>query len=54
MFDVPGSKAWLGLIRTKQEALEIPGPISAKLDISVNLQTHFEFSITIFFQGGAT
>ncbi|XP_024946989.1 A disintegrin and metalloproteinase with thrombospondin motifs 6 isoform X2 [Cephus cinctus] len=35
MFDVPGSKAWLGMIRGKQEALNIPGPITEELVILV-------------------
>ncbi|XP_014473805.1 PREDICTED: A disintegrin and metalloproteinase with thrombospondin motifs 7-like [Dinoponera quadriceps] len=35
MFDVPGSKAWLGTIRPRQEALNIPGPITEDLVILV-------------------
>lgn len=35
MYNVPGSKAWLGMIRTNQEALEIPGPVGAKLEVWV-------------------
>jgi len=27
MFDVPGSKAWLGMIRPRQEALNIPNAL---------------------------
>lgn len=37
MFDVPGSKAWLGMIRPRQEALNIPGPVSEDLVILVNI-----------------
>lgn len=37
MHDVPGSKAWIGLIRTSQLALTIPGPISRPLTIWVNI-----------------
>lgn len=36
MYDVPGSKAWLGLIRTNQEAIEIPGPVTELLQIWVS------------------
>ncbi|XP_048507993.1 A disintegrin and metalloproteinase with thrombospondin motifs 6-like [Athalia rosae] len=35
MFDVPGSKAWLGMIRAKQEALNIPGPVADDLVILI-------------------
>ncbi|XP_029669787.1 A disintegrin and metalloproteinase with thrombospondin motifs 6-like [Formica exsecta] len=35
MFDVPGSKAWLGMIRPRQEALNIPGPVTEDLVILV-------------------
>ena len=35
MFDVPGSKAWLGMIRAKQEALNIPGPVTEDLVVLV-------------------
>ncbi|KAL6256987.1 hypothetical protein P5V15_011923 [Pogonomyrmex californicus] len=35
MFNVPGSKAWLGMIRPKQEALNIPGPVTEDLIILV-------------------
>ncbi|XP_011867754.1 PREDICTED: A disintegrin and metalloproteinase with thrombospondin motifs 6-like [Vollenhovia emeryi] len=35
MFDVPGSKAWLGMIRPRQEALNIPGPVTEDLIILV-------------------
>ncbi|EGI62483.1 hypothetical protein G5I_09163 [Acromyrmex echinatior] len=33
MFNVPGSKAWLGMIRPRQEALNIPGPVTEDLTI---------------------
>nr|XP_012218605.1 PREDICTED: A disintegrin and metalloproteinase with thrombospondin motifs 6-like [Linepithema humile] len=36
MFDVPGSKAWLGMIRPRQEALNIPGPVTEDLVILVS------------------
>lgn len=35
MFDVPGSRAWMGMIRNKQEALDIPGPINQSISIWV-------------------
>ncbi|XP_050455498.1 A disintegrin and metalloproteinase with thrombospondin motifs 6-like [Cataglyphis hispanica] len=35
MFNVPGSKAWLGMIRPRQEALNIPGPVTEDLVILV-------------------
>lgn len=35
MFNVPGSKAWMGMIRNKQEALDIPGPINETVVIWV-------------------
>ncbi|KZC06825.1 A disintegrin and metalloproteinase with thrombospondin motifs 7, partial [Dufourea novaeangliae] len=35
MFDVAGSKAWLGTIRPSQEALNIPGPVMADLLILI-------------------
>ncbi|XP_018396966.1 PREDICTED: A disintegrin and metalloproteinase with thrombospondin motifs 6-like [Cyphomyrmex costatus] len=35
MFNVPGSKAWLGMIRPRQEALNIPGPVTEDLTILV-------------------
>ncbi|XP_077275525.1 A disintegrin and metalloproteinase with thrombospondin motifs 7 [Temnothorax americanus] len=35
MFDVPGSKAWLGMIRPRQEALNILGPVTEDLIILV-------------------
>lgn len=37
MFNVPGSKAWLGMIRPRQEALNIPGPVTEDLTILVNI-----------------
>lgn len=46
---MPGSKAWLGLIRTKQEALEIPGPIAAMLQIWVVTSFIFIHSIKKLF-----
>lgn len=30
-----GTKAWLGNIRTKQEALSVPGPITSEMSIWV-------------------
>ncbi|XP_019697452.2 A disintegrin and metalloproteinase with thrombospondin motifs 6 [Harpegnathos saltator] len=35
MFDVPGSKAWLGTIRPRQGALSVPGPVTEDLVILV-------------------
>lgn len=34
---MPGSKAWLGMIRLRQEALNIPGPVTEDLIILVNI-----------------
>lgn len=34
---MPGSKAWLGMIRPGQEALNIPGPVIEDLVILVNI-----------------
>lgn len=45
MFDVPGSKAWIGNIRTRQEAINIPGPISENLTIWVRKLKISNFTI---------
>lgn len=37
MFDVAGTRAWLGTIRASQEVLSIPGPVTKDLLILVNI-----------------
>ncbi|KAF7381476.1 hypothetical protein HZH66_013870 [Vespula vulgaris] len=37
MYEVAGSKAWLGMIRPRQGALNVPGPVTEDLVILVNI-----------------
>ncbi|XP_046475361.1 A disintegrin and metalloproteinase with thrombospondin motifs 6 [Neodiprion pinetum] len=45
MFDFPGSKAWLGMIRARQEALNIPGPVSEELVILENVTLKYSLGL---------
>ncbi|XP_046737728.1 A disintegrin and metalloproteinase with thrombospondin motifs 12-like [Diprion similis] len=45
MFDVPGSKAWLGMIRARQEALNIPGPVSEELVVLENATLKYSLGL---------
>lgn len=38
MFDLPGSRAWLGMIHPDQETLHIPGPIENPISIWVRIK----------------
>ncbi|XP_071450094.1 A disintegrin and metalloproteinase with thrombospondin motifs 7-like [Hetaerina americana] len=42
-FPVPGSKAWLGMIKLKQETVTIPGPITAGLFIMAHALEEVSF-----------
>lgn len=37
MFEVAGTRAWLGRIRANQQALSMPGPVTEDLVILVNI-----------------
>jgi hypothetical protein len=45
MFAVPGSKAWLGMIKGRQEALNIQGPVAEPLIVWARMESENTFQV---------